>query len=824
MAKKNDLNIKIESEIISMAGMLDVPKTIKNINTQITQLNKNNEALKKLKLDVKLNLSITELNKQIKTFQTLLNNAKTFKPLTMDIKLDFKNSTSKLKQELDGAEKIISGFGKTLKANANQIKGSTNEINNAVKGINIKNGLGKIGVETNKLSKEIERVKNQLNQTFGKSKSGIFSFKEVKDGQGNLQGLVATLTKTNGIIQTMSYKVNENGNKLVPFKQTTVNENEKNVNKAIASLKRLEAEMHRLENGSIKTDFFKEYNKLMKQANSGTLKTDSVKSLDDRIRKEQMLQGVIQKTDTMTAKTIRTLDNMQKAINRLGDGTGKDKLIKDFEKLSAQAKMTKTDIANMNKNIGTEKELQQKIAKENILYEKQKQLIRDVSKARKEIVNSDNKQDVSQYTNILKSVRNDASEENIDKQRKALKKLNEEYKDKSKAEENSIKNQQKELQVIERLRTLQRKSKDDGQSTLLIQQARFMANNAKSSKEWLEVEKKISEIRKRNNQVKSNQETLNLQTQTQKRLIQLKNLGKLTEEQFQKSMNNLSGVASKGYINLNRYYETLGRRLERTQNEIKKVADRSKVLLDGSSSNGVSNTANIKKAIDAGDIASLQKYISQLYKADVDTIKVVQGTNKLGQAVDRLQIKMKGTGKTVAEYTAELNRHNASLVQTAQGSTYNANRNLGVFEQLKIAMARVPVWMVAMTGFYASVNAVRSAVDKIIEIDTLMTNINRVSSDNINLDHLFDGAVDLSAKLGNNLTDILNSLGEFSRTFGEFNERQLLAITQTATLMSNVSELTAQEATQNLVGTMNAFNITAEDSIKIVDELNEVNL
>lgn len=823
MAKNNDLNLKIESEVITLAGMLDITKTVKNINKQITALNKNNEALTKLKLDVKLNLSISNLNKQIKTFQTLLNNAKTFKPLTMDVNFNLKNSTNKLKQELGGAEKTINGFGKTLKANANQIKGSTNIINNAVKGINIKDGLGKVGVETNKLSKEIDRVKNQLNQTFGKQKNGIFSFKEVKDGQGNLQGLVATLTKTNGIIQTMSYKVNENGNKLIPFKQTTVNENEKNVNKAITSLKRLEAEMHRLENGSIKTDFFKEYNKLMKQANSGTLKSDSVKSLDDRIRKEQMLQGVIQKTDGMTAKSIRTLDNMQKSINRLGDGAGKDKLIKDFEKLSNQTKITKTDIANMNKNIGTEKELQQKITKENGLYEKQQKLITDTKKARKELSAYDKDASISEHTKILKSVKNDGSEQNVIKQRKELEKLNETLKQRKELDKTSLDNRNKELNITKQLRGLQQKTAGDSGSEYLIQRAKYLSSVAKKEEDWYKVRKKIDEIEQRVHNKKSLQQLDKLQIETQNRLIKLKNLGGLTEAQFDKNMNSVSYIANKGYKTLEDYYVKLGKNLDVAQKKMNKLADTSKTMLTGGKVDGVSNTNNIKKAIDTGDITSLQKYIGQLYKTNVETIKVEQGTNKLGQAVDRLKVQMAGTGKTVRTYTLELNRHNQALVQTAQGSTYNANRNLGVFEQLKIAMSRVPVWMVAMTSFYASISAVSSAVNKIIEIDTLMTNINRVSSDKINLDTLFDGAVDMSAKLGNNLSDILNSLGEFSRTFGEFNERQLLAITRTATLMSNVSELTAQEATLSLVGTMNAFNITAEESIRIVDSLNEVN-
>ena len=80
----------------------------------------------------------------------------------------------------------------------------------------------------------------------------------------------------------------------------------------------------------------------------------------------------------------------------------------------------------------------------------------------------------------------------------------------------------------------------------------------------------------------------------------------------------------------------------------------------------------------------------------------------------------------------------------------------------------------------------------------------------------------MSKELGNNIHDIMASIGELARTFGDFNETQLLAITRTATLMSNVSDLSAEEATSSLVGTMNAFNIEAEESIRIVDSLNEV--
>jgi TP901 family phage tail tape measure protein len=134
----------------------------------------------------------------------------------------------------------------------------------------------------------------------------------------------------------------------------------------------------------------------------------------------------------------------------------------------------------------------------------------------------------------------------------------------------------------------------------------------------------------------------------------------------------------------------------------------------------------------------------------------------------------------------------------------------------------VPVWMAAMTAFYGSIRSFRNMVDEILKVDSSITELKRVASSTINIDEIFQGSVDLSKELGNNIHDIMQAVNDLARTYGTMNERQLLAVAKTATLMANVSDLNVEEATQTLVGTMNAFNISAEDSVRIVDSLNEV--
>jgi len=226
----------------------------------------------------------------------------------------------------------------------------------------------------------------------------------------------------------------------------------------------------------------------------------------------------------------------------------------------------------------------------------------------------------------------------------------------------------------------------------------------------------------------------------------------------------------------------------------------------------------IKSAVDSKDISMLKEYIGGLEKAEIATLRLT--TNNKG--VSKITAQLAGTGKTAKEVSYEIDNLDKKLRFMSSGDAFNRNANLGIFEQLGIAMKRVPVWMVAMTAFHGSIRAVSNMTGELLKIDKAVTNITRVASDNINVDTLIGNAVDLSSELGNNIHDILGAMEEFARTFGDFNERQLTDITKTAVLMSNVSDLTVEESTKSLVGTMNAFNITASDSIRIVDALNEV--
>lgn len=227
----------------------------------------------------------------------------------------------------------------------------------------------------------------------------------------------------------------------------------------------------------------------------------------------------------------------------------------------------------------------------------------------------------------------------------------------------------------------------------------------------------------------------------------------------------------------------------------------------------------------SGNTEGLRQYISELAGMEAQTMKLKTVMNGAGEPIQQLAVGFKSSGQEMKSITYTIDEMTGKTGKLRQGMeelTFNANRNLSVWEQFKVAMGRFSVWSVAQEGIQATSRALREMMNEILETDKQLTDIKRVIEDGIDIDVLQNGAMNMATNLGNSFHDVLDAVGEVARAYGEFNEQQILAVANTATLMSNVSDISATEAINSLIGTMKAFNIEAQDSIRIVDSWNEV--
>jgi TP901 family phage tail tape measure protein len=141
-------------------------------------------------------------------------------------------------------------------------------------------------------------------------------------------------------------------------------------------------------------------------------------------------------------------------------------------------------------------------------------------------------------------------------------------------------------------------------------------------------------------------------------------------------------------------------------------------------------------------------------------------------------------------------------------------------QQLAIAMQRIPIWVLGMTAFYQPLHLMQDAIAQIIEIDTQLTTLERVTGNQTNVNELLEESIRLADQLGNKVSQINEGLIEFARQ--GFEGDALIKIAEFATLMSNVSDLTVEESASSLTAAINAFSLEAENAIRVVDALNEV--
>lgn len=175
------------------------------------------------------------------------------------------------------------------------------------------------------------------------------------------------------------------------------------------------------------------------------------------------------------------------------------------------------------------------------------------------------------------------------------------------------------------------------------------------------------------------------------------------------------------------------------------------------------------------------------------------------------------TSKLTANQMKDIEYSVKKLRVEMQAAQIKTSTFFGAFQN---AMIKFPIWMGASTAFFGTVRGIRSAIDNLIEIDSQMTTLARVSGGEIDRNHILIEANNLAARLGNEIKGVNEGLIDFARQ--GFRGEGLVAMTEAATLFSNISEMSVEEASSGLTAIMKGFEILPEEIMTAVDSINEV--
>lgn len=159
---------------------------------------------------------------------------------------------------------------------------------------------------------------------------------------------------------------------------------------------------------------------------------------------------------------------------------------------------------------------------------------------------------------------------------------------------------------------------------------------------------------------------------------------------------------------------------------------------------------------------------------------------------------------------------------------YNAEVEAGragrsFFDTLKNSgFHQIAAQMAGMFGVYDVINVVKEGINTVRELDTAMTEVRKVSNATESQYDSFRDTISSTAKeIATTNKELLNSSADFLRLGYSLDQASDLA--KNATLFVNVGDgVDITEATEDMITAMKAFDIKAEDSIKIVDDYNQI--
>lgn len=212
--------------------------------------------------------------------------------------------------------------------------------------------------------------------------------------------------------------------------------------------------------------------------------------------------------------------------------------------------------------------------------------------------------------------------------------------------------------------------------------------------------------------------------------------------------------------------------------------------------------ADIKLTVDYNDVKEADSSLKNLEK----TVKNINNT-KININTDSGSINKLNTG-----------------IKNYNDSTKDAAKHTNTFgEQLKSAYSKFAMWSTVTVSYYQAINAIKDMVNQVKILDDSLVELQKVTDlEGESLDDFTNRAFEAADTVAKTGSEMVDAATEFAKS--GYNEDQALQLGQTALMYTNIAdeELNAADAASFMIAQMKAFNIEAEDSLHIVDALNEV--
>lgn len=220
----------------------------------------------------------------------------------------------------------------------------------------------------------------------------------------------------------------------------------------------------------------------------------------------------------------------------------------------------------------------------------------------------------------------------------------------------------------------------------------------------------------------------------------------------------------------------------------------------------------VKKNLDSWTASKIGKTSGEYEK--------IQGYVK---ELELLRAKLVISGKATSDFGNKFGDLKTKI-STSSAAIREAGENTKTFSDHMGGLAsKFTSWLTVSQVIMQIYRALREMVSVVVEVDTAMTELRKVTDETeATYSKFLDNATVRAKKLGATLADIVTASADFARLGYSIEDAEKLA--DVAIVYKNVGDgiEDINEASESIIATMQAFGISADDAMSIVDKFNEV--
>lgn len=236
--------------------------------------------------------------------------------------------------------------------------------------------------------------------------------------------------------------------------------------------------------------------------------------------------------------------------------------------------------------------------------------------------------------------------------------------------------------------------------------------------------------------------------------------------------------------------------------------------IDVSKSDAKKAMANFQKQVDS--LPQLKLNRNNLFsRIEAWTKNNNKALPMFGSEIDDIKSKIQNAD---AIELKNLNKQFSTLTNKAQAAGKAGKTFVTQIKENIIQFAR---FTISATALMSVLNGFRAIINNVKMLDSAMTDLRKVTDEtDVTYNAFLNRAADNAVRLGAAMSDIVKSTADFARLGYSLPDAEQLA--NVATVYKNVGDIDIGNATESIISTMKAFNVSAENSLQIVDKFNEV--